>query len=74
MAEKGHPPRVGAGPAAGSVGCGRDPMRVASGMGWTRRGKRRVGAGIRGARSHQGHAFRSQPVDLATTEVRINSP
>ena len=26
---------------------------------------------IRGARSHQGHAFRSQPVDLATTEARI---
>ena len=29
---------------------------------------------IRGARSHQGHAFRSQPVDLATTEARINNP
>ena len=36
VAEKGHPPRVGAGPAAG---------RVASGMGGSRCGKRRVGAG-----------------------------
>ena len=58
MAEKGHPPQVGAGPAAGSigygrdplraagsVGYGRDPLRVASGMGGTRRGKKRVGAG-----------------------------
>ena len=39
VAEKGHPPRVGAGPAAGSVGYGRDPPRVASGMGGTRRGE-----------------------------------
>ena len=41
MAEKGHPPWVGAGPTAGSVGYGREPLRETAGMS----GKRRVGAG-----------------------------
>ena len=31
VAEKGHPPRVGAGPAAGSVGYGRDPPQEKAG-------------------------------------------